>query len=206
MLISFEGLDFSGKTTQIKLLSDKLRKLNYDVIVVREPGGTPISEKIRDILLDKKNLELTQMAEVLLFSAARTQLVSQIIIPALQSKKIVICDRYYDSTTAYQSCGRGIPLDAVKQINKLATLGTVPDITFFIDIPLSEVALRLKVSKASADRMESSGDVFYEKVRKGFFDIAKSEPERFLVIDGHRYIESVSDEIWKIVSQNLKIE
>ncbi len=206
MLITFEGLDFSGKTTQIKLLSDKLRKLNYDVIVVREPGGTPISEKIRDILLDKKNLEMTQMAEVLLFSAARTQLVSQIIIPALQSKKIVICDRYYDSTTAYQGCGRGISLDAVKQINKLAALGTVPDITFFIDIPLSEVALRLKVSKASADRMESSGDAFYEKVRKGFFDIAKSEPERFLVIDGNRYIESVSDEIWKIVSQNLKIE
>ncbi len=203
MLITFEGLDFSGKTTQIKLLTDKLRQNNYDVIVVREPGGTPISEKIRDILLDKKNLEMTQIAELLLFSAARTQLVSQIIIPALKSGKIVICDRYYDSTTAYQGCGRGIPMDAVKQINKLATLGYNPDITFFIDIPLSEVAHRLKESKASADRMESSGDAFYQKVRKGFFDIANSEPKRFLIIDGNRSIDIVADEIWGIVKSKL---
>lgn len=205
MLITFEGLDFSGKTTQIKLLTDKLRQHQYDVLVVREPGGTPISEKIRDILLDKKNLEMTQIAELLLFSAARTQLVSQIIIPALQSGKIVICDRYDDSTTAYQGYGRGISLEAVKHINKLATLGTVPDITFFIDIPLSEVAHRLKESKASVDRMESSGDAFYEKVRTGYFQIANNEPKRFLVIEGNRSIETVADEIWKIVSLKLKI-
>lgn len=205
MLITFEGLDFSGKTTQIKLLTDKLRQHQYDVLVVREPGGTPISEKIRDILLDKKNLEMTQIAELLLFSAARTQLVSQIIIPALQSGKIVICDRYDDSTTAYQGYGRGISLEAVKHINKLATLGTVPDITFFIDIPLSEVAHRLKESKASADRMESSGDTFYEKVRTGYFQIANNDPKRFLVIEGNRSIETVADEIWKIVSLKLKV-
>lgn len=204
MLITFEGLDFSGKTTQIKALTGKLQQHNHDVIVVREPGGTPISEKIRDILLDKKNLEMTQIAELLLFSAARTQLVSQIIIPALKAGKVVICDRYDDSTTAYQGCGRGIPLEAVQQINRLATLGTVPDITFFIDIPLSEVAHRLKESKASADRMESSGDAFYEKVRTGYFEIAKSEPERFLVIDGNRSIKTVADEIWKVVRLNLK--
>lgn len=205
MLITFEGLDFSGKTTQIKLLVEKLKDSGYNVVVVREPGGTPISEKIRDILLDKKNLEMTQIAEIFLFSAARNQLVNQIIKPALESEKVVICDRYYDSTTAYQGYGRGVNLDDVKRINKIATLGVVPDITFFVDIPIDEIKHRIEAAKSSMDRMESSGDSFYERVRQGYFEIAKSERERFHIIDGLKNVEAIHNDIWKVVNDKMKI-
>lgn len=205
MLITFEGLDFSGKTTQIKLLVDKLKDSGYNVVVVREPGGTPISEKIRDILLDKKNLEMTQVAEIFLFSAARNQLVNQIIRPALESGKVVICDRYYDSTTAYQGYGRGVNLDDVKRINKIATIGVVPDITFFVDIPIDEIKHRIEAAKSSMDRMESSGDSFYERVRQGYFEIAKSELERFHIIDGLKNVEAIHNDIWEVVNDKMKI-
>jgi dTMP kinase len=204
MLITFEGLDFSGKTTQIKLLVEKLKSFGNDVIVVREPGGTPISEKIREILLDKKNLEMTQVAEILLFSAARNQLVNQVMKPALEAGKEVICDRYYDSTTAYQGYGRGVNLDDVKRINKIATLGIVPDITFFVDIPIDEIKRRIEIAKSSTDRMESSGDNFYERVRKGYFEIAEGEPERFHIMDGLKNVETIHDEIWKVVNDKMK--
>lgn len=205
MLITFEGLDFSGKTTQIKLLTDKLQRNKFTVILVREPGGTIISEKIREILLDKKYSEMTEIAEIFLFSAARTQLVSQIINPALQSGKIVICDRFVDSTTAYQGYGRGIPIEAVEQINKLATIGLKPNLTFFIDIPLSEITKRLMESNASTDRMESSGKNFFEKARIGYLQIAKIEPQRFIIIDGNRDIDTIHEEIWDIVRTKLNI-
>lgn len=205
MLITFEGLDFSGKTTQIKLLTDKLQRNKFTVILLREPGGTIISEKIREILLDKKYSEMTEIAEIFLFSAARTQLVSQIINPALQSGKIVICDRFVDSTTAYQGYGRGIPIEAVEQINKLATIGLKPNLTFFIDIPLSEITKRLMESNASTDRMESSGKNFFEKARIGYLQIAKIEPQRFIIIDGNRDIDTIHEEIWDIVRTKLNI-
>jgi dTMP kinase len=205
MLITFEGLDFSGKTTQIKLLVEMLKSFGHDLIVVREPGGTHISEKIREILLDKKNLEMTQVAEILLFSAARNQLVNQVIKPSLQSGKVVICDRYYDSTTAYQGYGRGIDLDDVRRINKIATLGVVPDITFFVDIPIDEIKRRIEVAKSSTDRMESSGNSFYEKVRKGYYEIAKAEPDRFYILDGLKNVETIHNEVWKIVNGKMKI-
>lgn len=205
MIISFEGLDFSGKTTQIKLLVDKLQRHKFSVVLVREPGGTAISEKIREILLDKKHTEMTEIAELFLFSAARTQLVSEVILPAIQSGKIVICDRFVDSTTAYQGYGRGISLDAVEQINKLATHNTKPDITFFIDIPLTVITQRLLDSNSSTDRMEASGKAFFEKARTGYINIAKTEPNRFIIIDGNRDIDIIHDEIWDIVQTRLNI-
>jgi dTMP kinase len=189
---------------RIKLLVEKLKSFGNDVIVVREPGGTPISEKIREILLDKKNLEMTQVAEILLFSAARNQLVNQVMKPALEAGKEVICDRYYDSTTAYQGYGRGVNLDDVKRINKIATLGIVPDITFFVDIPIDEIKRRIEIAKSSTDRMESSGDNFYERVRKGYFEIAEGEPERFHIMDGLKNVETIHDEIWKVVNDKMK--
>ncbi len=203
MLITFEGLDFSGKTTQIKMLEERLHTGGHEVILLREPGGTLISEKIRDILLDKKHLEMTQIAEIFLFSAARTQLVNQIIIPALKENKIVICDRFYDSTTAYQGYGRGIDLEAVKKINELAIISTIPDITIFIDIPLEEIYKRIKFTNSEMDRMESSGRKFYEKVRSGYLEIAANEPERFVVVDGMETVESIHCEIWKLISSKL---
>ncbi len=205
MIISFEGLDFSGKTTQIKLLVEKLQRHKFSVVLVREPGGTAISEKIREILLDKKYSEMTEVAELFLFSAARTQLVSEVIIPAVQLGKIVICDRFVDSTTAYQGYGRGILIDAVQQINKLATHNTLPDITFFIDIPLSVITQRLIDSNSTTDRMEAAGKTFFEKTRAGYLSIAKTEPERFIIIDGNRDIDIIHDEIWQIVQTRLNI-
>ncbi|RCK72444.1 MAG: Thymidylate kinase [Ignavibacteriae bacterium] len=205
MLISFEGLDFSGKTTQIKLLVEKLQRHKFSVVLVREPGGTAISEKIREILLDKKYSEMTEIAELLLFSAARTQLVSEVILPAVQSGKIVICDRFVDSTTAYQGYGRGINLDAVNQINKLATHSTMPDITFFIDIPLTVITQRLMDSNSSTDRMEAAGKTFFEKTRNGYINIAKNEPNRFIIIDGNRDIDIIHEEVWNIVRSRLNI-
>ncbi len=157
MFITFEGLDFSGKSTQATILVEKLKRTHAVVHLLREPGGTGISERIRDILLDKKNLEMNDSAELLLFSAARAQLVKEVIVPALGREEIVLCDRYHDSTTAYQGYGRDLPLDAVKSINNLATGGLDPDLTFFIDIPVDEIERRKKKAGIMFDRMESSG-------------------------------------------------
>ncbi|HTY09463.1 MAG TPA: dTMP kinase [Bacteroidota bacterium] len=203
MFISFEGLDGSGKTTQAALLVDKLRSQSYIVEFFREPGGTEISERIREILLDKKNLGMSQITELFLFSAARAQLVNQVIKPALLDGKIVICDRYVDSTTAYQGYGRGLRLGAVKTINAVATFGLLPEITFLIDVPIDEIIERRHKSGVAIDRMESSGREFYEKIRQGYLELAKEEPKRIQLIDGSLPAEIVQDEIWKTLSVRL---
>ncbi|HTR82409.1 MAG TPA: dTMP kinase [Bacteroidota bacterium] len=203
MFISFEGLDGSGKTTQATLLAEKLRDHKYTVEFFREPGGTEISERIREILLDKKNLGMNQITELFLFSAARAQLVNQVIKPALLDSKLVICDRYVDSTTAYQGSGRGLRLGAVKTINAVATFGLLPDVTFLIDVPVSEIIARRHKSGVAIDRMESGGGEFYEKVRQGYLELAKEEPKRVLLIEGSRPVEVVHNEVWGIVSERL---
>ncbi len=203
MFISFEGLDGSGKTTQAALLTEKLRGQHYIVEFFREPGGTEISERIREILLDKKNLGMSQITELFLFSAARAQLISQVIKPALLDSKIVICDRYVDSTTAYQGYGRGLRLGAVKTINTVATYGLMPEMTFLIDVPIDMIIERRHKSGVAIDRMESSGREFYAKAREGYLELAKEEPKRVLVIDGSRSVEDVQEEIWKALSPHL---
>jgi dTMP kinase len=203
MFLSFEGLDGSGKTTQAALLAEKLRSQNYIVEFFREPGGTEISERIREILLDKKNLGMSQITELFLFSAARAQLVTQVIRPALLESKIIICDRYVDSTTAYQGFGRELRLGAVKTINAVATYGLLPEMTFLIDVPIDDIIERRHESGVAIDRMESGGREFYEKVRHGYLELAKEEPKRVLLIDGSKAVEVVRDEIWKILSQRL---
>jgi dTMP kinase len=203
MFITFEGLDFSGKTTQANLLVERLKQRGNDVVFLREPGGTKISEKIREILLDKQHLEMNERAELFLFSAARTQLVSEVILPALQRGRIVLCDRYDDSTTAYQGFGRGLNLDQIKTINAMATAGTTPDLTVLVDIDIDEITRRQKAAGISSDRMESSGHQFYEQVRAGYLTIASSEPKRFVVINGMRPMEEIHNEIWNVVQQRL---
>jgi dTMP kinase len=203
MFISFEGLDGCGKTTQINLLADKLRSLAYDVVFIREPGGTPISERIRDILLDTKHQGMNQITELLLFSAARAQLVNEVIKPALAQSKVVLCDRYVDSTTAYQGYGRGLRLGAVKTINAVATLGVMPRLTFIIDLPLDDLERRRRHAGTDADRMELSGRAFYEKVRLGYLDMAQAEPQRFIVIDGAQEISAIHEQIWAILANHL---
>jgi dTMP kinase len=203
MFITFEGLDYSGKTTQAKLLVDRLKQIEKEVVFLREPGGTKISEKIRDILLDNRHLELNQKAELFLFSAARTQLVSEIILPALQRKALVICDRFYDSTTAYQGYGRGLNLHDVETVNMIATSGTIPDLTLLVDIEIDEIMRRRRTAGLSEDRMESSGNQFYEKTRRGYLMLAQKEPKRFLCINGMRSVQEIHNEIWNIVQQRL---
>jgi dTMP kinase len=204
MFITFEGLDFSGKTTQAQRLAEKLRTVPIPgdhrvrpVRFIREPGGTVISERLREILLDRKNLELNDIAELMLFSASRAQLVQQVIHPALARGEHVLSDRYCDSTTAYQGYGRGLDLNAVRQINKFATSGLVPDISILVDITVDEILRRKQLAGIAFDRMESAGKGFYERVRSGYQEIARSEPKRYIVIHGMASIETVEQEIWK---------
>jgi len=195
MFISFEGIDFSGKSTQIELLKDYLVEHNKKVEIIREPGGTEISEKIRNILLDNKNAEMFAEAELLLFSSSRAQLVREKIRPYLDKGIYVISDRFHDSSTAYQGYGRGVPLEIVKNIHNLAIGDTIPDITFFIDIPVGIAnERRKKKSKGKLDRIELADTEFYNRVRNGYLEIARKE-ERFKVIDGTQTIETIQNQI-----------
>lgn len=202
MFITFEGLDFSGKSTQVRLLSDTLGLKHYRVLVLREPGGTEIGEKIRTILLDKKIVGMTNVAELFLFSASRAQLVEEVIKPALEGGMVVICDRFFDSLTAYQGWGKGVSLETIRVINRCASSGLNPDMTFFLDIPVTEVQRRMRRSHASMDRMESNGVEFYERAREGFLDIAKNEP-RFHILDGLQPIVTIQETVWNTVSPLL---
>lgn len=203
MFITFEGLDFSGKSTQAQRLVEKLRAAALPgddrirpVQFIREPGGSPISERLREILLDRKNLELNDVAELLLFSASRAQVVRQVILPVLRRGEHVLCDRYVDSTTAYQGYGRGLDLNSVRQINRFATSGLVPDITILVEITPDEILHRKQRAGIAFDRMEDSGKEFYERVRNGYRELASLEPRRFLVVDGMAPVETVEQEIW----------
>jgi dTMP kinase len=195
MFITFEGLDQSGKSTQAQLLVERLQR-DRVVRFLREPGGTRISERLREVLLDRTLQEMTDVSELFLFSASRAQLVVEVIRPALQRDEIVVCDRFYDSTTAYQGYGRGLDLETVKRINAFAVGGTEPDLTLVIDIPVEEIELRRLRGGGSKDRMESSGHAFYEQVRAGYHALVAAEPARFLLLDGRAPIEEIHRRIW----------
>jgi dTMP kinase len=195
MFISFEGIDFSGKSTQIELLKDYLEEHNKKVEILREPGGTEISEKVRKILLDNKNEKMFAEAELLLFSASRAQLVREKIQPYLDKGIYVISDRFHDSSTAYQGYGRGIPVEVVMKVHDLVIGDTIPDLTFFIDIPVGIANERKKKkSKIKLDRIEVADIEFYNRVRSGYLEIARKE-ERFKVIDGTQTIETIQNQI-----------
>jgi dTMP kinase len=195
MFITFEGIDFCGKSTQVKLLRDYLVEQNKNVYLIREPGGTEISEKIREILLDKKNNAMVMEAEIFLFSASRAQLVREEIRPYLQRGFYVISDRFHDSSTAYQGFGRGLSVDAILNIHNLAIGKTIPEITFFIDIPIDiAIERKQKVAHSDLDRIEVSDNSFYEKVREGYLYLAKKE-KRFRIIDGTQDIKKINEKI-----------
>jgi dTMP kinase len=195
MFITFEGIDFCGKSTQVGLLRDYLIEQKKNVHLIREPGGTEISEKIREILLDKKNNAMVMETEIFLFSASRAQLVREVIRPYLQKGYYVISDRFHDSSTAYQGFGRGLSVDAILNIHNLAIGKTIPDITFFIDIP-NEIAMARKknIAHSDLDRIEISDNTFYERVRKGYLYLAEKE-KRFRVIDGTQNIKQINEQI-----------
>ncbi|MCP4580324.1 MAG: dTMP kinase [candidate division Zixibacteria bacterium] len=210
MFITFEGIDSSGKSTQCQLLGQYLTDKGFDVLLLREPGGTKISEKIRDLLLDVNSGGMLPLAEFLLYSAARAQLVNEVIRPALTEGKIVICDRFDDSSTAYQGHARGLGMDNVKSINKIATGGLIPDLTIFIDITVEESLKRLKVAGKMTDRMESEDARFFEAVREGYLQLATDDksdsPNRFKVINGLDDISTIERRIQQIVRDEMVID
>lgn len=200
MFITFEGIDGSGKTTQIELLSEKLTEEGYKVSVFREPGGTEISEQIREILLDTK-LDIDPVTELLLFSAARSQLIAEKVLPLQKAGTIVILDRFYDSTTAYQGYGReSVALKQIRELNKVASHDNEPDLTFYMKISLEEAQKR--TLKQQKDRMELSGDEFYEKVIKGFDALSLTE-KRFVTLDATAPQKKIHSKIWEQVSTQL---
>lgn len=198
MLISFEGIDGSGKSTQVSLLKQRLEHAGYDVDLVREPGGTLLSERIRALLLDP-GLMVDPMAELLLFSAARAQLVREYLLPSLARGRIVLCDRFFDSTTVYQGAGRGLDQDGWLNIfNRRVTGGLVPLRTYLIDIDPEEAVLRrmARGSAAGLDRMEQAAPEFYTRIVDAYRALARAEPGRWCVIDGRRSIDEIAQDIW----------
>lgn len=195
MFITFEGIDFCGKSTQVELLKNYFIHQGKEVIVIREPGGTKISERIREVLLDKKNSEMKMETEFLLFSSSRAQLVREVIIPSLKNNIIVISDRFHDSSTAYQGYGRGLDIEKIKIINSFAIDDTIPDITFLIDTPVEECIKRKALkTQSELDRIELSSMSFYQKVREGYLKIAEQE-KRFFIIDGTKEVEKIHKQI-----------
>lgn len=201
MFITFEGPDGSGKTTQVKLLAEYLEARGRSVVLTREPGGTAISEQIRQVILTKKNLAMRHETEALLFSAARAQIVSELIRPALAENKIVLCDRYADSTMAYQGYGLGLDLEALRAITKFATGGLVPNLTFYVDVPV-EVGLARR-QQGETNRLDVKAAEYHRRVRDGFMQLVRAEPQRWVVIDGTRTIDEVQQDIRKVLSERL---
>lgn len=199
MFITFEGIDFSGKSLQIKLLSEYLQEKGIKHKITREPGGDTLSEKIRDILLDKSNFNMTAEAEFLLFAASRAQLTRNFIIPSLHEGYWIICDRFLDSSVAYQCYGRGLDKKIVDAINFFAIAGREPDITFYLHISYEEMMKRKKSAERSdIDRIEASDKSFYERVINGYLELSKT-CKRIKAINAERSIIEIRDEIISII-------
>ena len=195
LFVTLEGPDGSGKTTQLRLLADWVRSRGYPLLVTREPGGTHIGEDIRDLLHDCEHVEMSPYAEILLYSASRAQLVAQMIRPTLQAGKIVLCDRYFDSTYAYQGYGRGLPLDALQSITEFAVQGLKPDLTLYLDVP-ADVGLRRREQSGEAlNRLDREAVAFHERVRMGYLELVAAEPDRWRVVDAAGSIETVQQQL-----------
>ena len=201
MLITFEGIDGCGKSTQIELLRRKLEDEGYETVLMREPGGTTIGESIRNILLDKVNTLMTTETELLLFEAARAQIVREFIRPMVSSGKIVLCDRFIDSSVAYQGYGRNLGREVVDKLNKFAIGETVPDITFIFDIEPSAAIARMESRGRERDRLDEEGIQFMSKVREGYLEIAKTDKERVRLLNAEKDIDELSREIYKIFKE-----
>ena len=205
-LISFEGSEGSGKSTQIARLAAQFQEAKREVVTTREPGGTEIGEQVRNIIVhNSKGDEMCAETELLLFAAARAQVVREVIAPALMRGAIVLSDRFLDSSTVYQGIGRNLAADPVAQINRFAVGNVMPDLTIVIDVP-TEVSLARLKQRASdlPDRMERENVNFYKKIREGYLVLAKGMPERFIVIDGTKTEDAIAKKIWTEVQGRLK--
>jgi dTMP kinase len=209
LFITFEGPEGSGKTTQMELLRDYLEEKGYSVLATREPGGTSIGDQIRTILLDPHNTEMLPASEALLFSAARAQIVHQVIRPHLERGGIVLCDRYADSTLAYQGYGHGLDLEMLRTITALATGGLKPDLTIYLDIDVEEGLQRKlaahKAGKTEWNRLDRQEAAFHRRVREGYLQMAADEPNRWLVIDATQPLEAIQALIRARVEEKLDV-
>jgi len=201
LFITFEGADGCGKTTQLNLLAQYLRENGKEVVITREPGAKGLGEKVREILLNYDG-DVSPNCEAFLFLADRAQNIDMIVKPAIAEGKIVLCDRHTDSTLAYQGYGRGVDLERAKMLNKIATSGLVPDLTYVFDIDVETSMSRVGKDK---DRMESAGIEFHEKVRKGYLEIAKQEPDRMRVINSKDSIENIFVQVKKIFDKKVSV-
>jgi dTMP kinase len=203
LFITFEGPEGSGKTTQVKRLAEHLRDGRFDVLPVREPGGTSISEQIRDVLHALNNREMQPRTEILLYCAARAQLVGQIIRPHLQSGGVVLCDRYADSTLAYQGYGRGLDLPTLRMILDFATGGLRPDLTLYLDIDVEAGLKRKRTGGDEWNRMDDLEVEFHRRVRSGYLEMIAQEPARWAVVDAARDAEAIAKDVREIVEKRL---
>jgi dTMP kinase len=204
-LISFEGSEGSGKSTQVSLLAARLEKTGREVVTTREPGGTEIGEQIRNIIVhNSRGDEMCAETELLLFTAARAQVVREVIAPALVRGAIVLSDRYLDSSTVYQGIGRNLAADPVSMINRFAVGNVMPDLTVVIDVP-TEIGLARIRQRASdlPDRMERENIEFYKKIREGYLVLARGMPGRFVVVDGTLSQDAIEKKVWAAVKERL---
>ncbi len=201
--ITFEGPDGSGKTTQMRRLAPWLVDQGFDVVATREPGGTPVGEQIRDILHDCANTEMTSQAEILLYSASRAQHVGEVILPALEAGQVVLCDRFFDSTYAYQGYGRGLSLSDLRAITGFATRGLKPDLTLYLDVS-PEIGLQRRESSGEAlNRLDREALAFHQRVREGYLDLIRSEPERWCFVDAAGTREEIQAFLRRIVMATI---
>lgn len=199
LFITFEGTDGCGKTTQIELLKRYLEEKGYKVVLTREPGAKGLGEKLREILLNYDG-DVSSNCESFLFLADRAQHIDMLIKPAIERGEVVLCDRHTDSTVAYQGYGRGLDLNQIKMLNDIATNGVKPDMTFVFDIDIETAQERVGKTK---DRMESAGIEFFKRVRQGYLEIAKSEPERVKVLDATQTIDDISSQVKEYIDTKL---
>lgn len=203
MLITLEGPEGSGKTSQLKPLTEWLTAQGHVVYATREPGGTSIGEQIRHVIHDLKNTEMHPRTEALLYQAARAQIVQQVLRPRLAAGEIVICDRYFDSTLAYQGYGhQSIPLDELRQVIRFATGGLTPDLTILLDLDV-ETGLRRKGNQAEWNRLDAYTVDFHRRVREGYHELLKLEPQRWVVLDADQSREKVQEELRAVISKKL---